>query len=204
MRNTEQISDFLLYNYLPFNKKQCIMRNLTIWVTSLILCFAGCPTVPWVLIIGIIDIILSVIFLLLILKYSQSQISRYLCDGLFWLYIAVFFNLASYRLLVLQGGSNWVLALTLLTSLVVCILLFTLLTFFHLKSGKYSEKKPSKKIVSLPVFCGAIGVLAARLSLQGASQEVGLTTLAYICLILSFATSIPSVNLLKALFYKRQ
>ena len=203
MKNTEQISSFIMYNYIPFDKKQCIKRLLVIWVTSFILCFINGPTLPWVLTIGLTDICLSVILVSLIVRYSQSQTSRYLCDGFFWLYISVFLNLTAYKIMVFQGNSNWTLAIVLILSLMVCIFFFILVTLLNIRSGKYSKTNFSKKIVSLPFFCSAIAVLTARLSLQGASQQVALKALAYILLLLSFVTSVPSINLLKAWFYKR-
>lgn len=203
MKNTEQVLSFIMYNYTPFQKKQCIKRLLIIWGTSLILVFVGGPTTTWVLILGIIDVLLSVVLLSLVVRYSQSQVSRYLCDGFFWLYISIFFNLTAYRITTLQKGPNGILALILIVSLIACIFLSILLTLSNIRSGKFSKPDCSKKILSLPTFCGAIAIFTAKLSLQGATQQEALTVFTHILLLLSFIMSVPSINLLKAILYKR-
>ncbi len=202
-KDIEQIRAFVMYNYIPFNKMQCVKRLLAIWITSLMLCLVGGPTVPWILILGVFDLFLSAIFLHLALKHSQSQISRYLCDGIFYLYLAVFFNLVFYRLMSLQNGSNWILAGILLVSLALWIFVFGILTIANIKSGKFSKEKPSTKMKSLPYFCGAMGMLTAGLALQGVSEQTALTIVSFIFLLPSFTFGIGSINLLKVLYYKR-
>lgn len=203
MVNFEQINAFINYNYTPFNKAQCIKRLFAVWITSAILCFIGSKFILWMLPLGIADLLLSVMFITLVVRYSQSQISRYLCDGIFYLYIAVILNLASYRVMTLQIGSNWILSIILMSLLIVCIFVFVLVTFSNIKSGKFVGTGASKRIISLPFLSCIIGILVAKLLLQGQSQQVVLTVVAYILLILSFVIGIPSINLLKAIFYKR-
>ena len=169
----------------------------------MILCLLGEEFMLWVVPIGILTLLFSSLFIVLLVKYSQSQISRYLCDGVFCLYISIILNLASYRVMTLHSDSSCGLAILLMSLLVACIIISLFVVFFNIKSGKYSEAAPSKGIASLPFLGSAIGILVSRLLLQGQTQQEALSLLACVLLILSFIMSIPSLNLLKALFYKQ-
>ncbi len=203
MVNSEQINAFINYNYIPFDKKQCIKRLLIIWIASTILCFIRKPVLLWVLLLGIVDLLLSIVFIALVVRYSQLQISRYLCDGLFYLWMAVILNLASYRVMTLLIDPNWLLAIILMGLLILCIAIFVLVTFLNIKSEKFSETGAPRKLLFLPFFSGAIGIMVARILLQGQSQEEMLTFVSYILLILSFILGIASINLLKAILYNK-
>lgn len=202
MVNNQQISEFINYNYTPFNKIQCIKRLFIIWITGAILSFLGKKIVLWLLLLGMVDLFISIMFITLIVRYSQFQIARYTCDGVFYLYMAVALNLAAYRVIAMQSGSNWWLAVILMSLLILCMSIFVYIVFFNIKSGSYSEKHISKRTVSLPCLGGIIGVFVARFLLPEQSQQEALTLLSYILLITSFIMCIPSINLLKVLLYK--
>ena len=92
MVDRQCIDEFLDYNFIPFNKKQCIKRIFLVWIVSAIVCFIAGRYVFWIVPLGCVDILISVIFIVLSIKYSKSRISRYLVDGVFWLYMAVILN----------------------------------------------------------------------------------------------------------------
>lgn len=204
MVSNENINAFIDFNFIPFNKWQCIKRLSGIWILSTILCFISKQFDLCVLIFGIINVLVTILFITLIAKYKQNKISRYLCDGIFYLYIAVILNVASYNVIALVTGSNCILLLFFLLLLVVCILIFTFATLSNIKSNKYSGINNAKKAFAFPLFCGAGGVLVAKIFLQGQSQQIALTIVAFVLLILSFVLSIPSINLLKAILCKKQ
>jgi uncharacterized membrane protein YdcZ (DUF606 family) len=202
MMDKQHIEEFLDYNFIPFNKKQCIKRILFIWIFSAIVCFLDNRYVFWILPLGCVDVFISIFFAVLIVKYSELRISRYLFDGIFWLYISVILDVAAYRLLTLYTGSNWMLLIMLMSLLIVCILIFAIIVFQNIKSGKYARTYSNK----LPIwsFCGGVlGIFVARVFLQSLSQE-GLTVfLSYLLLVLSLMTSVGSVSLVKAFLHKK-
>ena len=204
MVNNENIDAFINYNYIPFNKAQSIKRIVFMWVSSTILCLIGKQLLIWMLPFALINILISILFITLITKSNDSKLSRYLSDGIFYLYIAVVLNLASYRVMTLQIGSNGILAIILMLLMLACILIFVFVTLSNIKSNKFSGIGNAKKIISLPFLGGICGILAAKFFMQGQSQQTVLIIVAFIFLILSFIMSIPSINLLKAILYKWQ
>lgn len=203
MVNKKNILAFLNYNYMPFSKAQFIKRALMVWAAGAALCLVNQPLKLWIAPLVITNVIVSMLFTALVAKFSQTQPARYLCDGIFYLYMAVLLNLASYRVMTLQIGSNWLLAIILIGMLAICILAYLLITFSNIKSGRFLRENYSKAGASLPIICGSAGILAARALLQGQSQNVALTFIACVLLILSLIMGIPSVNILKVVLYRR-
>ena len=97
MVNNKNILAFLNYNYTPFSKVQCIKRALMVWAASAALCLVNQPFELWIVPLAIANVMVSMLFTALMAKFSQTQSARYLCDGIFYLYMAVLLNLASYR-----------------------------------------------------------------------------------------------------------
>mgnify|MGYP004501215019 CR=1 FL=1 len=203
MVNNKNILAFLNYNYTPFSKAQCIKRALMVWAASTALCLVNQPLKLWIEPMAITNVIVSMLFTALVAKFSQTQFARYLCDGIFYLYMAVLLNLASYRVMTVQIGSNWLLAIILIGMLAICIFVYLLITLSNIKSGKFLKENYSGAGASLPIICGGAGILAARALLQGQSQNVVLTVIACVLLILSFIMGIPSINILKVVLYRR-
>ena len=57
MVNNKQINAFINYNYIPFNKKQCIKRIILIWLFSAMLSIISNMKVFWILLLGCIDLV---------------------------------------------------------------------------------------------------------------------------------------------------
>lgn len=199
----EQIAAFLKFNYIPFSKAQYIKRLVIIWVAGAVLCFIGGLTAPWILTVAAACLPISALFVALTVRHSQSQMSRYLCDGVFWLYITVTLNLASYRVTVLIIGSDWVLLAVQLTLLAALTLAFVPVVVSNIKHDKYTETAAPPKAAILPYLAAALGMGAAKILLPGQSQQTSLAVISAALLLLSLLTAIGSVNLLKALMYKR-
>ena len=111
MVKRESIISFMNYNYTPFSIKQCLIRIVLVWVLSALCCIGE---FSWLIIYIIIffDIAISAVFGTL-----SKKISRYLCDGLFCLYVSIILNQAAYRVLTLLVDVNWSLSLIFLALL---------------------------------------------------------------------------------------
>ena len=203
MIQSEDINAFVVFNYSPFSKSQAIKRLLFIWFGSITLSFVGKHYILWLITLMVINTFISVGFLTLILKYSTSPLSRFLSDGVFYFYMAVVLNLASYRVLALECGSNFLILITMLALLLVSIVVFLLISLVNIKSQKFSNSKVVKKINALPLLTGTSALLMSRILLQDSSFNMGLLVLAVALLLLSFILGIPTTNLLKAYFYKK-
>lgn len=129
--------------------------------------------------------------------------SRYLCDGVFWFYITLILNLASYRVTALIIGSDLVLLAVQLTLLAAFDLAFVPVVVTNIKHDKYTETAAPPKAAILPYLAAALGMGAAKIFLPGQSQQTSLAVISAVLLLLSLLTAIGSVNLLKALMYKR-
>lgn len=204
MLDKKNIDAFVNYKFIPFNKVQCVKRLVIVWVLSAILCFIGDQFILWMVPFGIINLIISIAAIILIAKFSDSVISRHLCDGIFCLYVSVILNLTSYKVLTSETGPNWVLAIVLLFLLLICILIFLLITLSNIKADKFSKESTPNGCVSLPFIGGVCGIYAARIFIQGQSQQMVSIFGASAFLILSFLLSMPTMGLLKAWFYMQQ
>lgn len=198
MVNVENIWFFINYNYEPFSKKQCIKRLAFIWFFSLLMCLIGARLEILEAGIVIANIGISSFFLVLVFKYSTLKISRFLCDGVTYFYIAIILNLASYRFLTLEIKKNIVLLLILLLLLFIDIGIFMLIVYKNIKLNKYSLQEKGGKLISLPFLMGTGGFFVAKSFLQDASQESITILISTILLLLSCMVGIGSLNLLKA------
>lgn len=203
MVNVEYIIDFVNYNYSPFSKKQCIKRIALVWIASVALCLVGDKSLLWMIPLAIADLLLTLLFVGIILKYSKSKVSRYLCDGAFGMHFAVILNLASYRVAVIESDTNWLMAVLLLLLLVIGVFVSAFITILNIKNGKFSKNSMSPKIGALPYAAGAMGVVFAYIFLQGQSQQTVLSLISLNLLIISLLVGVTSLNLLKAFLYMR-
>ncbi len=202
MVNMKNIISFLDFNYTPFSRKQCIKRLFVIWILSIVLCFIGKFYIILACLITFLNIVISIVFCTLIIKFQKAKISRFLCDGLTFLYIAIILNITSYRIITLQINDNWFLAVVLLFLLFLCICFFILIVYFNIKSDKYNVKSTSKKLISFPLVGGVCGIAVAKLFLQNISQNSAVLILFISTLLLSFIVSIGSLSLVKAFLLK--
>ena len=186
MVNVEYIIDFVNYNYSPFSKKQCIKRIALVWIASVALCLIGDKSLLWMIPLAIADLLLTLLFVGIILKYSKSQVSRYLCDGAFGMHFAVI-----------------LMAVLLLLLLVIGVFVSAFITILNIKNGKFSKNSMSPKIGALPYAAGAMGVVFAYFFLQGQSQQTVLSLISLNLLIISLLVGVTSLNLLKAFLYMR-
>lgn len=203
MVNNKSVKEFIDFAFVPFSKSQCIKRLLCIWLFSAVLCFIGGYSKKWMVLLCAANIVTSVLFIMLITKLASDRISRYLCDGIFYLHTAIIFNMASYRVITLLIKPNWILLLILLILLVACVAIFLLVTLQNIKSGKFSGINGGKKVVWIPLLGSVCGIVSANLFLRGQSQQVALTVVAIVLLFLSFILCIPSINLLRAVLYQK-
>ncbi len=197
MVNRGNIFSFLNYNYTPFSRKQCLIRILLIWILSL-LCLIGKFSLILMCILLFFNIVISTVFSVLIIRFSNTKISRYLCDGLFCLYIAIILNISSYKALTLIITINWILSLIFLALLILCVCVFLVLVFYYIKSDKYNIQSKTKKSLIFPFLGAGIGLISAKFFLKDIASDNAVFLVSMILLLLSFIISIGSLNLLKA------
>lgn len=192
---------FVSYGYTPFRKGQCIKRGLCLWALSAGVCFIGERRV-WSVGLAAGAVCVSVFFAALIVRYSSTKRARFLCDGVFSLYLSLLFNLAAYRLFALETGDSWMMAVGFLLLLFGSILAFLFITFRNIKKGVFSKTPAAKQTALIPAAGGALGILVARFLLTDLPQRSVFLLLGALLLCLSLLMSIPSVNILKAVLCK--
>ena len=138
LEQKEQVDAFVSYGYTPFRKGQCVKRILFLWALSAGVCFIGERHV-WAVGLAAGAVCVSVFFAVLIVRHSSTKRARFLCDGVFSLYLSLLFNLAAYRLFALETGDSWMMAVGFLLLLFGCVLAFLFITFGNIKKGMFSK-----------------------------------------------------------------
>lgn len=192
----EQIEAYLSYGYTPFRKVQCVERIIGAWVASAVLLVIGERSVAWAVPLGLCCLLITALFITLTVRHSKERLSRYLCDGVFSLYLALLLDLAAYCITVLQSGASLLRAAGFVGLLLLSIAAWGLLVRKNIKSNKYSEAAKPQKIGAWAYIGGAVGVLAAPVLLAGWD---GLTVSSVGLISLSLLLSVGSLNLQRAL-----
>ena len=200
MISRDNISSFVDYNFKPFCKVQALKRILLIWILSLPMCFLGNNSIGWILIVTSIDIAITVFFAKLIRNFSRLKTSRFLCDGITYLYISIILNLTSYRILTFNVAGLWYLAFLFVFLLCMSIIILVGLVYKYIKEGKYNSDSTGK-VSAVPFFAGFSGMLFARIFLN--DVETPFVAMSVCLLFLSFFTGICCLGLLKAIFVKK-
>ncbi len=196
MVNKDNIISFLNYNYTAFSKKQRVFRIFWLWILSVLCSIVQVPIALKCAVL-LLGFVISSIFIVLTAKFSKNKVSRYLCDGLFCLYIAIMLNIASCGFLSLFININGILYLIFLLLLVLCVCVFSVLVFHNIKSDKYSINNSVKTLMIFPLLGSMCGFIFAKIFLQNIDKQNAVLILSIILLFLSLIISIGSLNLLK-------
>lgn len=198
MINDEKIKRFINYNYVCFSKKQCIKRLVFIWLLSIGVCMIGRNNTKYLFCFIFLNLVVTAFFCYLIFKLSNKKISRFLCDGVYYLDVSLILNVASYRILALKTGDNLILLLIFIILLLVFELFLMLIVFISIKNDRYNkESKSNKKI--LPFVCALIALTFSKFFLSGFDEQIALDIVSWSFLIVSFFVGVGSLNLLKAI-----
>lgn len=197
--SAKDVAAFLDYGYVPFRKAQCVGRIFIVLLSGAGLCLIRERSLLWAVPVGLLSLLITAAFIVLMVRFSRLRISRYLCDGIFGLYIAVVMNLGAYRCTALQAGSS-VLRLIAMMGLLIWAAAFAAITVSWIRAGKFSSSDPSKPNFWLPGLCGVVGMGLARVFLQGRSQQTVFAVITVGLLILSLVMGMTGSFLLKAWF----
>lgn len=153
--------------------------------------------------VGLLSLLITAAFIVLMVRFSSLRISRYLCDGIFGLYIAVIMNLGAYRCTALQAGSSVLRLIAMLGLLLIWAAAFAAITVSWIRAGKFSNADPSKPNFWLPGLFVFAGMGLARVFLQGRSQQTVFAVITVGLLVLSLVMGMTGSFLLKAWFCAR-
>lgn len=198
--STEDIAAYLDYNYIPFKKTQCVGRIFIVLLSGAGLCLIRERSLLWAVPVGLLSLPITAAFIVLMVRFSRLRISRYLCDGIFGIYIAVIMNLGAYRCTALQAGSSVLRLIAMMGLLLIWAAAFAAITVSWIRAGKFSNTNPSKPNFWLPGLCGVVGMGLARVFLQGRSQQTVFAVITGGLLILSLVMGMTGSFLLKAWF----
>lgn len=198
--STEDIAAYLDYNYIPFKKTQCVGRIFIVLLSGAGLCLIRERSLLWAVPVGLLSLLITAAFIVLMVRFSRLRISRYLCDGIFGIYIAVIMNLGAYRCTALQAGSSVLRLIAMMGLLLIWATAFAAITVSWIRAGKFSNTNPSKPNFWLPGLCGVVGMGLARVFLQGRSQQTVFAVITGGLLILSLVMGMTGSFLLKAWF----
>lgn len=198
--STEDIAAYLDYNYIPFKKTQCVGRIFIVLLSGTGLCLIRERSLLWAVPVGLLCLLITAAFIVLMVRFGSLRISRYLCDGTFGLYIAVVMNLGAYRCTALQAGSSVLRLIAMLGLLLIWAAAFAAITVSWIRAGKFSSSDPSKPNFWLPGLFVFAGMGLARVFLQGRSQQTVFAVITVGLLVLSLVMGVTGSFLLKAWF----
>lgn len=201
--NAEDIAAYLDYKYVPFSRAQCVKRIFIVLLSGAGLCLIRERSLLWAVPVGLLNLLITAAFIVLMVRFSRLRISRYLCDGIFGLYIAVIMNLGAYRCTTLQAGSSVLRLMAMLGLLLIWAAAFAAITISWIRAGKFSSSDPSKPNFWLPGLFVFAGMGLARVFLQGRSQQTVIAVITGGLLILSLMMGMISSQLLRAWFCAR-
>lgn len=198
--STEDIAAYLDYNYIPFKKTQCVGRIFIVLLSGAGLCLIRERSLLWAVPVGLLSLLITAAFIVLMVRFSRLRISRYLCDGIFGIYIAVIMNLGAYRCTALQAGSSVLRLIAMMGLLLIWAAAFAAITVSWIRAGKFSSSDPSKPNFWLPGLFVFAGMGLARVFLQGRSQQTVFAVITVGLLVLSLVMGVTGSFLLKAWF----
>jgi len=203
MVNNKNIKFFINYNFTPFRKLQCIKRALFMWILNIPFYILGKSNIYFGVMFSIINFLVSVGFIVMMIKSANAKSSRFICDGITCFCVSFALVIYSYIALTYVIGANLLLLGLLLCIFFAFIVLFIKLIYKNITKDRYSTQQDNKKVSLLP-FIGAISAgLMARLFLNDITNNIALVLLSMCLLFLAFVTSIGSVNLLKVYLMKK-
>lgn len=198
--SAKDVAAFLDYGYVPFRKAQCVGRIFIVLLSGAGLCLIRERSLLWAVPVGLLSLLITAAFIVLMVRFSRLRISRYLCDGIFGIYIAVIMNLGAYRCTALQAGSSVLRLIAMLGLLLIWAAAFAAITVSWIRAGKFSSSDPSKPNFWLPGLFVFAGMGLARVFLQGRSQQTVFAVITVGLLVLSLVMGVTGSFLLKAWF----
>lgn len=197
-------NSFVWFNYKPFDKNQCIKRLIFIWLLSVLICFIGNNGFIWLSIMSLFCVFVSVLFITLIKKYASSAKSRFLCDGVTCLYIAIILDIAAYRLLMIENNDRLMVLLCILLLPVISIITLTFIVCRLIKHDKYSDKQTNSNYLGILALGGTVlGMLIGRFLFSDMQQKTSIIIIVVVLMFISVVVSFGSVNLLKVICYNQ-
>ena len=201
--SAKDVAAFLDHGYVPFRKAQCVGRIFIVLLSGAGLCLIRERSLLWAVPVGLLCLLVTAAFIVLMVRFGSLRISRYLCDGIFGLYIAVIMNLGAYRCTALQAGSSVLRLIAMLGLLLIWAAAFAAITVSWIRAGKFSNADPSKPNFWLPGLFVFAGMGLARVFLQGRSQQTVFAVITVGLLVLSLVMGMTGSFLLKAWFCAR-
>lgn len=197
------IQNFIDYNYVPLTRSICIKRILIFWIFNIPFYLLNKFSFLVGIVLSIVNIFVSAIFIKIAKGKVDKKESKFLCDGIAGMYYSIIFNISAYIVLSFYNGHNYFLLVSLILSLVICIVIFGLLVFKFIKNGKYNKNSDIGKFTIVPFSGGLLGISLGRLFVSFTDDtNIGFFVIAMCLLIMSYLMSISSANFIKLYFLK--
>ncbi len=203
MVNENQLKAFLMHNFQPLSKKNCIESVLIVWFLSVFLCiFNEAKTILYGVFIA--DVVITVFSLILMLGFRKSVVAVFLFDGVSSLYQSVLFNIFSYSLLIFCDPKKQSLAVVFPILFLIGIFGSSLLIFYQIRNGTYSKKKILKSpVTAISVFVALVGIIFSRVFLKSISQSIMLPIISAIFLLISMIFTIGIGYFIRIFIYQK-
>ena len=83
--SAKDVAAFLDSGYVPFRKAQCVGRIFIVLLSGTGLCLIRERSLLWAVPVGLLCLLITAAFIVLMVRFGSLRISRYLCDGIFGL-----------------------------------------------------------------------------------------------------------------------
>lgn len=216
MVNEEDIKNFVFFNFVPFEKSQCVKRIALIIFLNFNICMAfkfikvlGFQVQISAFDIGLLCYVFGISFLavivlaFLMIKLSKTIKARFLSDGITFLYLSLISNVGAYKLFTLKTGNSLIVFFVFLFLLAVAVLLWTAFVNKNMRTNKYTNDNKKQKKLAAPFIFGAAGMLTAKFLLQGASQDFDIKLASVILLMLSLLLGVSVLSFWKVVLLNK-
>lgn len=204
MVKNKSMESFINYNYKELTKGECIERILCVWLFGVAVCLLGKNNTIFFALIIPVCLAITLLISVLAAKYIKLKGSRFLSDGISWLFYSIMLNLASYRFyMIFQHERNTALIVVSLLSLPVSIMCYLLIVYRNIKLDKYGTKSGLSAIGGLALLGGVFGILVAKIMINSIDQNDQVILVSLILLFLSILVSSGSMNFLKYFLWRK-
>lgn len=198
MKMTEQnIRNFINYHYQPLSASQIAARLITLWVLSIVCCLLGPDRYVWAIGILIPNLLIVGIILYILPIGIREKNSKFLWDGVTYLYISVILNLTAYRILTWESGYDFALLFFLLLVLLLSLAAAGILVLYNIRDDRYNEQGQTSGKSILPYLLSLVGFLFVKYYLDAVGNHIGIQIIAMALLLISAFIGLGWTNLIR-------
>lgn len=204
LKMTEQsIRNFINFHYQPLSASQIITRLIAVWILSIACCLLGSDRYLWAIGVLIPNLLLMGIILYILRIGIREKTSKFLWDGLTYMYMSVILNFTAYHILTWESGYDLALLFLLILFLLLSLVSAGILVFHNIRDDKYNEQEQTTGKSVFPYLLSLAGFLFVKYHLDVAGNRMGIQIVAMTLLIISVFLGLGWTNLIRLVLNRK-